>query len=226
MQEFSELNTEDTKKRIIRLLDNGLKYILRDLSILQDQSDTLPMSFPQILLVFSGIEFISALIYSNGKNTDKVDQYISEWMPANYNRKEGKTTLGRFLYDSLRSGLAHYGNVKGDIVVDHDEEARIHHLQWVPYKGRYRLFIHGNVFARHFEDSVKEVKKGITNNTISIMDIQSNSERLEKELEKSTRREPNNSYPSGISHEVGRRNILSQGSLPDTTKGTTYEGGN
>lgn len=223
MQSHSEAGSEKRKQRSVQLIDNGLKFVLRDLSILQDRSDSLPMSFPQILLVFSGIEFVSALLYSEGSYTDRVDRYISDWMPANYSRNEGETTLGRFLYDSLRSGLVHYGNVKGDIVVDHDEEAGLHHLMWVPYRGRYRLFIHGNVLARHFVESLERLKDGIANDDVSIIDIQSNAETLERKLERSLQREPNKTRDSRDERNCAQRAHHSQQHLPDSTRGTTYE---
>jgi len=208
-----------------QLIDKGLRYILHDLKILQANPKMLPMSFPQILLVFSGIEFLSALLYVKGSHSGKVSKYISEWMPEEYNREIGDTTMGTFLYDSLRSGLVHFGNVKEDIVVDHDAKAGRFHLIWTSYRGKERLFIHGNQFAAHFQESVEKLKKGIRSNTVNLTEMQKNAQKLKKELEKSKKRIPPDKPNITSTISEPENNFSYPRSLPETTEGTTYKGG-
>jgi len=213
------------KQDAIQLIENGLQYILGDLQTLHDNRKQFPMSYPQILLVFSGMEYLGALLYSKGSYSRKVENYISKWMPKGYNRREGNTSLGRFLYDSLRSGLVHYGNVKGDIVVDHDKNAQEHHLSWVVYKGRRRLFIHGFQFASDFKDSVERVKEAIDSGIITMDTLQKNTTRLETELEKSRKLNPNAQNNTDSDLEAWRNGTNWLANLPESTVGTTYKGG-
>ena len=212
-------------KDAIALLDNGLRHILGDLETIANNRERLPMSFPQILLVFSGIEFLGSILYGlKGSKTSRVSKYVSDWMPENYNRKIGNKTLGAFLYDSLRSGLVHYGTVKGDIVVDHDIAALSWHLQWVDHHGGRRLFIHGYQFASDFVGSVKRVKEGISSGIISLDAIKENSTTLNSILERSTRREPLKTQKSNQAI-LDWQNGDDLPNLPDSTTGTSYSGG-
>lgn len=214
----------NTKQEAIQLIDIGLKYILGDLQTLRENRERFPMSFPQILLAFSGMEFLGALFCSKGSYSRKVENYIAKWMPERYNTNEGNTSLGRFLYDSLRSGLVHYGNVKGDIVVDHDENAREHHLSWVDYQGQRRLFIHGYQFASDFEDSVGKVKSAIDSGVLSLDTLLKNGAKLDSELEKSRRRDPIQKVVAAPIFDNRQVRIDEPPLiLPSSTEGTTYK---
>lgn len=214
------------KQQAIELIDDGLQYILGDLQTLSNNKEHFPMSFPQILLAFSGMEFLAALLYSNSIRgyTHRIEKFIMEWMPESYNRNEGNTSLGRFLYDSLRSGLVHYGNVKGDIVVDHDENALRHHLSWIEYEGKRRLFIHGYQFAADFRTSVEAVKEAIEKGSIELDSFQSNAGKLETELKSCSKRDPQDrrNTESSLDAWLNGNNHMQ---LDPGTAGTTFIGG-
>ena len=222
MDRIGSRDSTEGASNYVAVIEKGLKYVRRDIAVLREHADELEMSFPQILLVFSGIEYLSALLYSKGKYSDKVADYMSEWMPTEYDRQEGNASLGLFLYDSLRSGLVHYGNAKGDIVVDHDEEAREYHLEWVLYNGKHRLFLHGDQLAQDFEESVEQVLAAIQDGRIALDTLDESLERLKEELRESRRRVPPTSNMSLSSNAYWPD---SQGrALPKSATGTTSEG--
>jgi len=214
------------KQEAITIIDKGLSYVLGDLQTIELNRECLPMSFPQVLLVFSGIEFLISLIFpQKGSKTYRVSTYISNFMPCTYDRNVGDTTLGAFLYDSLRSGLAHYGNVKGDIVVDHDIAALSYHLKWVPHEGKRRLFVHGYQFAADFVESVERVKDRISKGIIPLDILQQNASRLDTLLEGSTKLQHHGDSKPDQELQDWKNGNNWIDSLPESTTGTSFTGG-
>mgnify|MGYP006280096853 CR=1 FL=1 len=210
------IESETPQDIAIEYIEKGLKFILLDLEELDSIKD-LRAAFPSVLTAFAGIEFISKLIYGKGHHSDNVVKYFDKWMSRinpDYASKINSRHIGWILYDGLRCGLAHYGNVKAGIAVGSGKNHRKKHLSKTLFFGEETLFILGMQFASEFVNSIEYLKEAVRNTTELQSSIISNGKKLEIVLaENRIEEEKQEPTPSSSDHgyQLGEQKIETEG---------------
>ena len=115
----------------------------------------LHFTFPYVLLVSTGIDFLGGLAQgfdNNGKNNSERRScyFIEVWM-GKVNPSYNNEKMSKVIYKSVRCGASHQAMYKKGVESSsraYPEEKHLHHL--VSIKGEDRIFIHALRFVKDF----------------------------------------------------------------------------
>ena len=177
---------------VSKYIEETLKYIFGDLT--EIMSREVPASYPLVLLVFAGIEFLSRLLYDDPTNESRSSRFFLNWMSEQdarygYGGMDIQRSFGAYLYKFARSALAHSASVQDLVAVEHKDDERNNHLKYVRHKsGRRILLIHSYQFSDDFISAADAVLERIAEDTKFCHDVGKRIGALEKEWTRSSKR--------------------------------------
>lgn len=124
------------------------------------------LDFGIIILVCSGIDLIGALDQGHlGKSTWRFKEALTKYFPG-----EGYLKYKNVFYNLFRCGLAHQAFIKPGTATARNPAYEHCHLQGVYIEGEKGalLFIHPNVFAKHFFQAVETFRNSLENDSSKV----------------------------------------------------------
>jgi hypothetical protein len=124
------------------------------------------LDFAIISLVCSGIELLGALNQGNLSNpTKRFNKIIDSFFP-DQGYKKSKSVF----YNLFRCGLAHQAFIKPGTATARNPDYEHYHLKKIFIKGEDEsvLFIHPNIFAKHFFEALNTFKRSLHGNPNAI----------------------------------------------------------
>lgn len=132
------IDNEEKLKSINNYLNNYFdKWLFNDIDLMERHE--LKFTLPYILLIFSGIDFLSILKFGITKATNKESNpsvrskhFITSYMyEATKNETYKDEDIARFLYEHVRNGAVHYSMYKDSVscssdLVVYPKEAHLH----------------------------------------------------------------------------------------------------
>ena len=134
------------------------------------------LDFAIIALVCSGVELLGAL--SRGKlkpSRELFDVAIDLYFPD-----RGYKRCKSFFYNLFRCGVAHHAFIKPGTATARNPNFEHYHLKRVFIDGENEpvLFIHPNIFAKHFFEAINNFKRSLEGNSESIENTYSAIEKI------------------------------------------------
>lgn len=238
------MNQQQKLQDINKYLENYFeKYLIEDINRMRNKN--LDFTFPYILLVFAGIDFLGSLEKGIGQKRrnsgSRSKHFINKWMGrinSEYKIKE----IQEILYRSARCGVTHSAIVYKEIVTSSNSDTYNQHLLLMEdgiVKEKGRLYLHALQFVDDFRAAYKLFKEEyITDN---IEKVYNNKEQMLKEGLKEERFErlvkrlinegktfyiSNNEARPSASPELEDSTTLSRSSLSNSVSRSEEDGRN
>ncbi|MCK5231763.1 MAG: hypothetical protein KAR13_15940 [Desulfobulbaceae bacterium] len=150
------MTTETSKREVI---DHVLSKVF-DEALFSDLETMLGipegLDFGIIALVSSGIDLLGSLEQGHmGKSSKRFKKALGLYFPEN-----GYKECKNFFYDLFRCGVAHQAFLKPGGATARNPDYEDYHLKRIYIEGENEsvVFLHPNVFAKHFFQAVKKFK--------------------------------------------------------------------
>ena len=129
-------------------------------------SITKGLDFAIIVLVCSGVELLGALNQGNLSNPTKRFNKALELFFPDFDYKKCK----KFFYNLFRCGVAHQAFIKPGTATARNPDYEDYHLKRIFIEGEKEavLFIHPDIFAKHFFQALDEFKRSLKGNSKAI----------------------------------------------------------
>lgn len=196
-----------------------MSFIRGDLTEIALPKDRSPKTcFPAILVCFSGMDFLGALISGKTSNKERIRVFLTKQMASIDERYEW---IAADLYDSLRNSLVHCGTMGGYFLVESDESFRAKHLGRVVHRGQKYVVLHTKSFVEHYLQASEAAQGELRNKS---------AEELEEMLDKILTcpyKEPSERIPmvepQYPSSESLMHDWMAPPQMPNTPNGTCVE---
>lgn len=124
------------------------------------KANNLDFTFPYVLLVSSGIDFLGGLTkgFERNNSRERSRYFIEEWM-GQVNKLYTDKRISDIIYGSVRCGASHQGMYKVEVESSswlYPKEKHLHHM--TDFHGRDRIFIHALQFADDFISAQKSYR--------------------------------------------------------------------
>jgi hypothetical protein len=106
-------------------------------------------SYPLILIVFAGIEFVGKCTCQGKRHSDSAIGFMEKYMTGYGVRLPDGRKLPIALYQNLRSAIVHHGGARGGILVSHEESAIPFHLRFCEDGGKH-FVVYSRALAEDF----------------------------------------------------------------------------
>ena len=136
------------------------------------------LDFAIIALVCSGVELLGALNQGKLEHSHELfDVAIDLYFPDH-----GYKICKSFFYNLFRCGVAHQAFIKPGTATARNPDFEHYHLKRVFIDGENEpvLFIHPNIFAKHFFEAINNFKSSLVGNSESIENAYSAIEKIYK----------------------------------------------